>query len=217
MFVKQCHGIFELLNRIGLKVHHQQDKLRPSYQIQKLRFHIVSIKGRGIHQLDLNVIHRHHPGSRFPGSERKISHLRTRIGQRCHKSRFPHIGRPHYNHLPCSFLVDTERRFPFAQPFFGLGGILQFGNPLSEIRPQLIRALVLGHDGEHLFETGDFFSRRFCLTITLFCLKVIGWKICGHGFRSLLTVDRLYRILNSKYQILSISLACVGLFKRLTL
>ena len=76
MFVKQCHGIFELLNRIGLKVHHQQDKLRPSYQIQKLRFHIVSIKGRGIHQLDLNVIHRHHPGSRFPGSVRKTGHFR---------------------------------------------------------------------------------------------------------------------------------------------
>ena len=70
--------------------------------------------------------------------------------------------------------------FSLAQALFDLGRGFHLGDPFAQTGPYFVRTLVLGGDGEQLFEAGDFIRRRFGGAIALFCFKIFWWKVCRH-------------------------------------
>ena len=67
-------------------------------------------------------------------------------------------------------------------PLFCLLFGLELGEATPEIRPELIRALVLGNDGKHFFQATDFVHRGLGLAIPLFNLKILWGQVGRHGF-----------------------------------
>jgi hypothetical protein len=101
------------------------------------------------------------------------------MGEGSQELGFAGVRCPHHGHLAGPFALDAEEVAP-ASPFFALLLILELGEPPAQIGPQLIGALVVGHDGEHGLEGSGLFRRCLGLSKPLFCVKILGWQVGWH-------------------------------------
>ena len=108
------------------------------------------------------------------------THLGFCICQCGYNGRFSNIGDPDNDNLSCPLAFDVVGCDPFCRTFFLLGLGLMLCYAFAQIGPELIRALVLGHDRKHLFQGFYFLIRTFSLPVALFGFKVGRRQIGPH-------------------------------------
>jgi len=57
----------------------------------------------------------------------------------------------------------------------------ELGRPITTTGAEVVGALVLGHNSQHLFKGSYLFPRTFSLTEDLFGTKILRWQVSWHS------------------------------------
>ena len=93
---------------------------------------------------------------------------------------FMDIRQAHQDNLPGALLAYIVRAAPSRGGTAPLCFLRELGYTSPQLGPQLVGALVLGHDGEHGLQGLDLLFRRPGLPVDLLSLEVLGGQIRWH-------------------------------------
>ncbi|MBT9162892.1 MAG: hypothetical protein DDT27_01457 [Dehalococcoidia bacterium] len=138
--------------------------------------------GGHIHQLNLYVFEFHHSQLGSFGGEGVVGNLQRCLGDSRNQLRFTHIWWSNQGNLPRSLPGDVVDASSPGSRLCLCGFLGELCNLGPKFSPKPIRALVLGHNGEHLLQGDDPFVQRFGTAIALLCREVLRSEICRHSY-----------------------------------
>ena len=176
------HGFQILEEALGPQIRDQQQRVGAAYQAQQVGRHVFRSHRRAVHQLDLDVFEGNHAGLHAGGGEGVVTDLGVRVGQGLQDRGLAAGGRTREDELGGPFPAEPQG-WAAAFPAGAVGLRLELGELALEISVQVIRPLVLGQEGDHVFETGDFLVDSGRLAKRLLRLSVLGSDIRRHSLQ----------------------------------
>ena len=106
MLGQQGRRLVELFQWLSLNIDDQEHQVGPADEVEELRFHIVGMQRRRVHQLYLHVVDQHHPRCRRPGREGEGATSGSAFVSG-HQADFPTLGGP-TGTRPASLALHVE-------------------------------------------------------------------------------------------------------------
>ncbi len=169
-----------LLHVVRRDVEDEQGAVRAVHEARQVRLGVAARDGGRVHELHLHVLERHHPGLRRTRREGVVCDLRMGVRERLEERRLPRVGRPEEHPLPGAFAVHVAEIdvVPAARHVLGL--VLELGEACLEVALELLGALVLGEERQHLAQGLDALLVRRRATEPQLGVVVLGREVGWH-------------------------------------
>jgi hypothetical protein len=174
-----------LLQAIGIReIDHQETRVRRLQRAAKPG-HRVRARDRGqIDELKRNILVRHHPCLRKLGGEGVGRGVRARGGEPRVQRRLAGVRRPEQRELRGTLGPDHEGgSAPGAAFLRALELLGEFLDAPLDVRLQMVGALVLRDDAQHLAQPLQALIRVACLAERGFHCPIFGRQVGGHKKR----------------------------------